>query len=837
MRAWSLLRIWSIVVLAAVSTPAWAVGDCPLIGTLENFDATHPPQIIAYDSEDFRVVEGNEAKTVSKEGKVCKQQYVLRSGLPSLSALEIMQNYAEALPGEGFRITNTDRSKDGDIVATVTKGGVEYWVRVWQGNGNVIADLVLQVQPFKPSLSPASDKDCPIVRGLENFTAPGPPQITNYSAEDFRVTEGRESTNVRKMGRVCRQQYALPSGVPSLSALDIMQNYAVALPAAGLRITNTERRPSDDIFATMTKDGVESWVHVWQGNGNVVAMLVLQIEPFKPSLSASSDKDCPLMRGIEKFVALNPPQITTYNAESFRVVEGTEAKNVTKMGRLCRQQYALPSGLPSLSALEIMQNYAEGLPQAGFRITNTDRNPDGDVFATITKDGAEYWVHVWQGNGNAVVTVVLQVQPFKSSLLPAGDKDCPLLQRMDRFVVLNPPQFVNFEAQEFRVVDNGTAQNVSKSGKVCRQRYDLPPGTPNLSALEIMQNYAEGLPAAGLTITNTDRDPAGDVFATMTKDGVESWVHVWQGNGNVIGTLVLQIQPFKSSMKAPQVVDEPPPPPPPPAPVALPPPPKPIAAYLAFAAPAATPEPVDPAQGDFPYLPPMPGSRFVGGHADPAPFYVQPSDAKQPELVANGSIVKEYQPPAGVGLAQLLGAYHTALLKARWSIVSEFHSAGVQMSAHYGENGRNIWATLHLADAGYSIAVADATIRQNQLAADLGSKCHLALTGVLFDFNKSTLKPESNAVLDQVSAMMRADPALKLEIQGHTDNVGTDAYNQPLSEARARSVVIWLTQHQVPLSRLSPRGYGKTRPIADNGTDEGRAQNRRVEIANPACQR
>lgn len=82
---------------------------------------------------------------------------------------------------------------------------------------------------------------------------------------------------------------------------------------------------------------------------------------------------------------------------------------------------------------------------------------------------------------------------------------------------------------------------------------------------------------------------------------------------------------------------------------------------------------------------------------------------------------------------------------------------------------------------------------------------------------------------------MTRDPALKLEIQGHTDNIGTDAYNQPLSEAGARAVVSWLMQHNVGPARLSARGYGKTRPIADNATDEGRAQNRRVEIANPAC--
>lgn len=91
------------------------------------------------------------------------------------------------------------------------------------------------------------------------------------------------------------------------------------------------------------------------------------------------------------------------------------------------------------------------------------------------------------------------------------------------------------------------------------------------------------------------------------------------------------------------------------------------------------------------------------------------------------------------------------------------------------------------------------------------------------------------AVLQPVANLMAADKTLKLEVQGHTDNVGNDAHNQTLSEARAKAVVTWLTQHGVAADRLSAKGYGKTKPVADNGSDEGRAKNRRVEIFNPAC--
>ena len=82
---------------------------------------------------------------------------------------------------------------------------------------------------------------------------------------------------------------------------------------------------------------------------------------------------------------------------------------------------------------------------------------------------------------------------------------------------------------------------------------------------------------------------------------------------------------------------------------------------------------------------------------------------------------------------------------------------------------------------------------------------------------------------------MAANPALKIEVQGHTDNLGGDDYNQKLSEARANSVMIWLTQHGVVAGRVTAKGYGKARPVADNNSDEGRMKNRRVEIADPGC--
>ena len=134
----------------------------------------------------------------------------------------------------------------------------------------------------------------------------------------------------------------------------------------------------------------------------------------------------------------------------------------------------------------------------------------------------------------------------------------------------------------------------------------------------------------------------------------------------------------------------------------------------------------------------------------------------------------------------------------------------------------------------YSIKVADVGA-ESDIERQFAKDCHVALYGVVFDFNKAVLKPESDSVLQRVQAFANKDTTLKLEVQGHTDNVGGDAYNQQLSEARSNSVVAWLVQHSVAAGRLSFKGFGKTHPVASNDNDEGRAKNRRVEIARPGC--
>lgn len=106
----------------------------------------------------------------------------------------------------------------------------------------------------------------------------------------------------------------------------------------------------------------------------------------------------------------------------------------------------------------------------------------------------------------------------------------------------------------------------------------------------------------------------------------------------------------------------------------------------------------------------------------------------------------------------------------------------------------------------------------------------IVLKNIFFDFNKATLRPESTAELNRLLKMLNDVPNLHIEIGGHTDNVGAAAYNQKLSESRARSVTEFLVANGITASRLTYKGYGFSQPVAGNDTEAGRQQNRRTEF-------
>jgi outer membrane protein OmpA-like peptidoglycan-associated protein len=194
-----------------------------------------------------------------------------------------------------------------------------------------------------------------------------------------------------------------------------------------------------------------------------------------------------------------------------------------------------------------------------------------------------------------------------------------------------------------------------------------------------------------------------------------------------------------------------------------------------------------------------------------------------------------------VGPVQIARNYTDLLVKRGGKkLTDDVDAGGGRTVAQLPMNGRNLWLQVSISNSGdvYDLVVVEAAgmeqkveFTASELAKALNDKGSVALHNILFDTGKATLTPESAAALAPVGELLNSDGSLKLEIQGHTDNVGQAAANLTLSQDRAAAVKSHLVQtFSIPAARLTTAGFGDTKPVADNAAEEGRAQNRRVAL-------
>ena len=116
------------------------------------------------------------------------------------------------------------------------------------------------------------------------------------------------------------------------------------------------------------------------------------------------------------------------------------------------------------------------------------------------------------------------------------------------------------------------------------------------------------------------------------------------------------------------------------------------------------------------------------------------------------------------------------------------------------------------------------------MQADIAKSGFCSIYGVHFDSGKAAILPDSEQCLGEMTKLLKSNPSWKLQVEGHTDNVGGKEANAKLSQARADAVRAWLLSHGVDGARLTAKGFGDTKPLADNASEEGRAKNRRVDL-------
>lgn len=264
-----------------------------------------------------------------------------------------------------------------------------------------------------------------------------------------------------------------------------------------------------------------------------------------------------------------------------------------------------------------------------------------------------------------------------------------------------------------------------------------------------------------------------------------------------------------------------------------------------FPLPAGHPETVGAAQ-DFPYLPPLPGARLIETTQVDGPLELKAATAEDEAVLAGRSFVRKiYQRPNLTAMV-FLSSYRDALFASGWKLidVTKVEEVPTQpeivtVSAHYLNNGRNLYARLSRdPDGPYQINVAD--VGAEDWPAALAADCRVRVPSIHFDLDRPSIRLfESEPTLEKLATVLKAKAAPAVEIEGHMDNIGEAgaAARQALSEGRAKAVAAWLTAHGVPANRVAAKGYGKQHPIAENDSDLGRALNRRIEVARRDCKR
>jgi OOP family OmpA-OmpF porin len=194
---------------------------------------------------------------------------------------------------------------------------------------------------------------------------------------------------------------------------------------------------------------------------------------------------------------------------------------------------------------------------------------------------------------------------------------------------------------------------------------------------------------------------------------------------------------------------------------------------------------------------------------------------------------------------QISRNYANAVKNMGGTIVFEGECSGADCAQNCGyrmmvgkviKGGNELWVEVVPYNAGndYELTVvAKEAMKQDVTANDmldtLNRDGRIALY-INFDTGKSIIKPESKPIIEQIVQMLKANPDLKISVEGHTDNVGNPKSNKVLSDDRAKAVVTAIVAQGIDAKCLTAVGYGQDKPIADNKTEEGRAKNRRVEL-------
>lgn len=251
---------------------------------------------------------------------------------------------------------------------------------------------------------------------------------------------------------------------------------------------------------------------------------------------------------------------------------------------------------------------------------------------------------------------------------------------------------------------------------------------------------------------------------------------------------------------------------------------------------------------DVPLPSPLPGAKLISTTQINEPLELKQAAADEEAVIAGQSYIQQtYNRPNQITSIVFLQSYRDRLFAAGWKLIDVTKLADipvqretVNVAAHYRENGRNVYVRVTQEPAGpYRINVAD--VGAEDWASALTNACRVRIHSIHFEHDRPIIKEiESEPTLVKLADLIKSKNTPPVRIEGHVDNIGEPAAaaRETLALGRARMVAAWLTtQGGVPASKVIAEGLGKSRPIAENDTDLGRALNRRIEVARQDCKR